>query len=174
MPLQQFAQGAQVSLYDTSRGYFAGSIDCSSARMPVAVGLLPWSFRCLESENEEGGNGGGGEWSSGVMKCVFDANAGCLKFTTLAAEAISAQPSATKLLITLDGITWTDSTLVFNMYSEKRHAKRASHPPPSPSPSPPSPSPSPLPLCSLLQVVLWSMSQQARRSRRRRSGTNTK
>ncbi len=28
VPLQQFVQGAQVSLYDISRGYFAGSIDC--------------------------------------------------------------------------------------------------------------------------------------------------
>ncbi len=53
------------------------------------------------------------------MSCVYDISGGCMKFVTIAAEAaVKQEIAAAKLLVTLDGITWKDTSLIFNLYPQ--------------------------------------------------------
>ncbi len=49
---------------------------------------------------------------------MYDASASCLRLVTVAADAIGAEPSSARLHLTLDGITWTDTSLSFNLYPQ--------------------------------------------------------
>ena len=71
----------------------------------------------------EGAEEGGGEWSSVPMKCVYDAATSSLKFVTCASEAIGVDPSSAKLHFTLDGATWKETPLAFNLYSQLEWAE---------------------------------------------------
>ena len=66
----------------------------------------------------DGDEGGSREWIGDAMRCVYDASGSCFKFVTVAADAIGQEPSSAKLHITLDGITWTESSLAFNFYPQ--------------------------------------------------------
>lgn len=99
-----------------SCGPWAGGTDVSL----VGEGLVGSSAAAAKFvvTTAEGDEGGSREWSGDAMKCVYDASASCLRLVTVAADAIGAEPSSAKLHVTLDGITWTDTSLSFNLYPQ--------------------------------------------------------
>jgi hypothetical protein len=65
----------------------------------------------------------GSQWTSAQVQCVYDAGSSSLKLVTREAEAVGEQPFPAKLHVTLDGITWHESPLVFTFYSQPEWAE---------------------------------------------------
>jgi hypothetical protein len=67
--------------------------------------------------------GSSADWSSAPVKCFFDAGASSLKLVTSAAEAVGEQPITARLHVTIDGITWQETSLDFTFYPQMEFAE---------------------------------------------------
>ncbi len=68
-------------------------------------------------EGGEGGEGGQEGWTGDAMPCTYDASAGCLRFVTSACDPSKKAPLPALLHVTLDGVTWKPTSLLFNLYA---------------------------------------------------------
>lgn len=63
------------------------------------------------------------EWSLGPVQCAYDAASSSLKLVTGAAEAQGEGPCTAKLHVTLDGLTWKETSVMFTFYSQPEWAE---------------------------------------------------